>query len=285
MNTILVATDFSEDARSAARRAAQLAREPGAARLVLLHVPPALPFDVELELRANAAVERALEALAAELQAESGAAFEPRLAGGPVVPTIAGEAASCDLVVLGARGVHPLRDLAIGSSAERLVRTAPCPVLIVKAAPKGAYERVLVPMDFSPDSRAALALAARVAPRAGLTLVHAYDLPFEGKLGIAGASPEDIERYRRQARDQAGHRMDEAVAAAGLAPERLVRVLDRAYPPKLIQDTAQALRAELIAIGKHGGSMMEDLLLGSVTLHTLAAAECDVLVVPTRRQA
>lgn len=283
MNTILVPTDFSDDARNAALRAALLAREPGAARVVLLHVPPILPFDVELELRANAAAERALEALATELQAESGTAFEPRLAAGAVVPTIAGEAASCDLVVLGARGVNPLRDLAIGSSAERLLRKAPCPVLIVKAAPAGAYQRVLVPLDFSPDSGAALALAARIAPQAALTLVHAYDLPFEGKLGIAGASRDDIERYRSQVHERAGMQIDQAVTAAGLAPERTVRVVDRAYPPKLIQDSARALRAELIAIGKHGGSMLEDLLLGSVTLHTLAAAECDVLVVPSGR--
>ncbi len=283
MQSLLVATDFSADARNAALRGAQLARAHGAARGVLLHVPPAIPFDLELELRASAAMERALEAHAAEIERESGFAFEPRLGSGNVVGALAAAASGFDLAVLGARGVNPLRDLAIGSSAERLLRKAPCPVLIVKAAPTGAYQRVLVPLDFSPDSRAALALTARIAPQAGLTLVHAYDLPFEGKLGIAGASQDDIERYRSQAYERAGMQIDQAVTAAGLAPERTVRVVDRAYPPKLIQDSARALRAELIAIGKHGGSMLEDLLLGSVTLHTLAAAECDVLVVPSGR--
>lgn len=283
MKSILVATDFSADARNAALRAARLARELGFARGVLLHVPPELPLEVELELRAAAAMERALEALSAEVAAEGGFALEPRIASGTVVAAIAAAAPDFDLVVLGARGVNPLRDLAIGSSAERLVRKCPRPVLVVRNRPEAAYGRVMVPVDFSPDSQAALALAAKLAPAADFKLVHAYEVPFEGKLSIAGASQEDIERYRAHARQNASGKMDALLATAGLPPGRASRVIARAYPPRLIQDTASAARADLIAIGKHGGSMLEDLLLGSVTLHTLAAATCDVLVVPRPR--
>lgn len=280
MDSILVATDFSGDARNAAWRAGMLARERGLAKGVLLHVLPPVPLDLELELRATAALERSLEALAAEIAAASGFAFEPRIASGAVVHALAEAAAGFSLVVLGARGVNPLRDLAIGSSAERLLRKCRRPVLIVKARPQAPYRRVIVPVDFSPDSGAALALAAALAPEAGLTLAHAYEVPFEGKLGLAGASAGDIERYRNEARWQASARMDAMLASAGLAPGRASRVLARAYAPRLIQDTAAAAGADLIAIGKHGGSMAEELLLGSVTLHTLAAAACDVLVVP-----
>lgn len=283
MDSILVATDFSPDARNAALRAGMLARERGLAKGVLLHVLPPVPLELELELRATAALERALEGLAAEIAAESGFAFEPRIASGAVVDALADAAGEFSLVVLGARGVNPLRDLAIGSSAERLVRKCRRPVLIVKARPQAPYRRVIVPVDFSPDSGAALALASALAPEAGLTLVHAYEVPFEGKLGLAGASTEDIERYRADARAQADGRMSEMLAAAGLRPGRASRVLARAYTPQLIQDTAAAAGADLIAIGKHGSSMAEELLLGSVTLHTLAAAACDVLVVPGAR--
>lgn len=283
MDSILVATDFSDDARNAAVRAGMLARERGLAKGVLLHVLPPVPLEVELELRATAALERAMETLAAEIAAASGFALEPRIASGSVVNTLADAADGFSLVALGARGINPLRDLAIGSSAERLVRKCRRPVLIVKARPQAPYRRVIVPVDFSPDSGAALALASALAPEAGLTLVHAYEVPFEGKLGLAGASAEDIERYRNEARGQASAKMDALLAAAGLAPGRASRVLARAYTPQLIQDTAAAAGADLIAIGKHGSSMAEELLLGSVTLHTLAAADCDVLVVPGQR--
>ena len=50
-------------------------------------------------------------------------------------------------------------------------------------------------------------------------------------------------------------------------------------------EQAAALGADLVAIGKHGTSALEDLLLGSVTLHTLASARCDVLVVPAKARA
>jgi len=282
MNSILVATDFSDDARNAALRAAQLARARGVGRGVLLHVPPAVPFDVELELRATAAVERALEALSDEIASETGYTLEPRVASGSVIGAIAAEAPSHDLVVLGARGVNPLRDLAIGSSAERLVRKCPRPVLVVRTPPRGPYARVVVPVDFSPDSHAALALACRLSPAAEITLLHAYEVPFEGKLGIAGASDMDIERYRNQARDRAAAAMDALAEAAGLPAGTGSRVIARAYPPQFIQHNVERVGADLIAIGKHGGSMLEDLLLGSVTLHTLAVASCDVLVVPGR---
>jgi len=283
MDSILVATDFSDDASNAALRAGMLARERGLKKGVLLHVLPPVSLELELELRATAALERALEALAAEIASASGFTFEPRIASGSVVDALAEAATGFSLVVLGARGVNPLRDLAIGSSAERLVRKSRCPVLIVKARPHAPYRRVIVPVDFSPDSGAALALASTLAPEAGLTLVHAYEVPFEGKLGLAGASTEDIERYRNDARGQASAKMDALLAAAGLASGRASRVLSRAYTPQLIQDTAAAAGADLIAIGKHGSSMAEELLLGSVTLHTLAAADCDVLVVPGQR--
>ena len=94
LKTLLVATDFSEDA-------------------------------------SNGAMEDALAALTAELERESGFAFEPRLARGPVTDALCAAAAGRDLVVVGARGQHPVRDLALGTTAERMVRRSPAPVLVV----------------------------------------------------------------------------------------------------------------------------------------------------------
>lgn len=279
MRSVLAATDFSDDARNAALRAGLLAREHGARSGVLLHVQPRFMLGPGLDLRAHVAVERALENLAAELQAESGFAFEPRLASGPVVDEICGAAQGHDLIVAGARGLHPLRDFAIGTAAERLLRKSRVPVLIVKRKPAGPYRRALVPVDFSDHSRAALALAARLAPGAELSLAHAFEVPLEGKLQFAGVADEEIYRYRRQARDEAQAAMEALIAQAAVG-DRATRLIEHAYAPTLIPETERRIGADLIAMGKHGKDALEELLLGSVALRALAAAQCDVLVVP-----
>jgi len=281
LKTLLVATDFSEDARHAALRAALLAREHGA-KAALLHVAPELPLAAELALKASGAMEHALEALTTELERESGFAFEPRLARGPVTDALCAAAAGCDVVVVGARGQHPVRDLALGTTAERMVRRSPAPVLVVKRKPLGAYRRALVPVDFSDDSAAALAAAARLAQGASLDLLHAFEAPFESTLQLAGAPQAEIDRHRREARDAARAAMNAMIEKLGLAP-RASRILEHGYAPARIAEAEQRIGADLLAIGKHGKGAVEELLLGSVTLHALSAAACDVLVVPAPR--
>jgi len=282
--SILVATDFSAHARHAALRAGMLARALGMRKLVLLHAMPRFTLALGDQTRAMRAARGELKRMAEELRRDTGVGFTPRLVHGSVVGELVRASAASDLIVVGVRGASPLRDLAIGTTAERLVRKSRRPVLVVKSRPRDEYRRVLVPVDFSPDSRTALKQVAAIAPAAGLTLLHAYELPFEGQLKLGGASSADIERYRRQARDLAIARMGDMTRTLGLASRESGRICARAYPPKLIQDSAADLRADLIAIGKHGGSMLEDLLLGSVTQHVLSESDCDVLVVPSQRR-
>jgi nucleotide-binding universal stress UspA family protein len=278
---IVVATDFSGDARQAALRAALLAREHGA-KALLVHVAPELPLAAELALRASGAIERAISALALELERESGVRFAARLARGAVAEALCAAAAGASLLAVGARGQHPLRDFALGTTAERLVRMSPAPVLVVKRPPESPYRRVLAPVDFSADSARALALAARLAPEAAFHVLHAFEAPFESALALADASPAEIERNRREARDAAREAMERMLRLAGLGA-RATRLLEHGYAPGRIAEAEERIGADLLAIGKHGRGVLEELLIGSVTLHALAAARCDVLVVPSPR--
>ncbi len=279
VRSILAATDFSAQAHLAALRAAVLARELGIRRCVLLHVAPRRTFSPADRARVMRHLQQELARQARALKAQTGVAFAPRLAHGVVVETLAREAERFSLVVVGAQGAHPLRDFAIGTSAERLLRKISRPVLIVKREPVGAYRRVLVPVDFSDAARDALGLARQVAPGAELSVLHAFDVPFEGKLRVSGVAEEDVLRYRRQARERARSGMETLLGKAGEGVQRLVA---HGYPSKVIPRIQAEIGADLVAIGKQGRSALEDLLLGSVTLHTLAAADCDVLVVPAR---
>lgn len=190
---------------------------------------------------------------------------------------LAAAAVNADLVVVGAAGEHPLREFFLGATAERVVRACPAPVLVVRSEARAPYARVLAALDLSPQGPAVVEIARRVAPDASLTLVHAFEAPFESKLHYAGVSEEDIHRYAREARAAAmatlGALAENEGGRAGIRVEhgRPENVLIR-----LIGETA----ADLVICGKHGASEAVELLLGSVTKHLLREANLDVLVVP-----
>ena len=289
MNTIeslLVATEFSPDARAAVRRAARLSRLLGA-RLALLHVMSGpslsalrelfdLPADADARLIEDA--QRQLDGAAAEIARESGLAAATQVQVGQVVNEILSASEQADMLVLGAHGLNPLRDLILGTTAERLLKRCRRPALVVKRPPQEDYRRVLVPMDFSRHSLASLRMAMKIAPEAEITVLHAFDAPFEGKLWLAGVSDEQIHRYRLQAQQQALARIDGLLRESG-DPYRCSRSVEHGDAAPLILAREAELGADLIVIGKHGQPVLEELLIGSVTRHVLSDSKCDVLVV------
>lgn len=138
---ILCAVDFSEPSRDALRAAAEFAHAPGAT-LVLIHVwqPPLwttdygvqLPSDALLEARGRE--EAKLAAWQAEARQLGATDVTAKLVRGVPWDAIVGAArddAAIDLIVLGTHGHTGLRHALIGSVAERVVRHAPCTVMIV----------------------------------------------------------------------------------------------------------------------------------------------------------
>lgn len=284
---VLAAVDFSDDARRAAWRAALVAAEQGA-RLELVHVMNrASASALRGLLRPQAGGEgrvldslRAmLDGLAAEIPGGAGTMARTRVIQGEVVPSLLEAASAAGLVVVGARGWNPIRDMLLGSTAERLLGRCRRPVLVARRPAKTPYRRVVAAIDFSTHSRAALDLAMRLAPHAGIMLVHAYGVAFEGKLRLAGVDDERLRAFRAEARREALARMAALAASIEGDRSRLSQAVTHGHPPGVLLAKAAQLRADLIVIGKRGGTLAEDLVLGSVTRHVLADAACDVLVV------
>lgn len=286
---LLCATDFSEHAGIAARRAASLAARLGAG-LELLHVlsEPALrtllglfPEAPGTEARVLENAQRLLDEEASRLRAMPGnPAVKTTLRKGRPDEEILAACLDADLLVLGAHGQNPLRDMIIGSTAERLLRKVSCPALVSRGDPELPYRHALVPIDFSEHSKHAMQAATLIAPEAGLTALHALDLPFEGKLWFAGVPEEEINRFRAQARAQALRRMLALGAELGEAGQRFRTQVLQGSAAGSILETAERLGADLIVMGRRGKSVTENLFIGSVTRHILADATCDVLIIP-----
>ena len=142
---ILVPTDFSDDAARALETAIQLAKQ-HSGRIVLLHAYPIdlpitypgfgagglVPDEFYRELRAQAAAHVEQTAKQAAL---SGVSVTGKAVTSPASAAIVAEAEQlpADLIVMGTRGRTGMKHILLGSVAERVVRTAPCSVLTVKA--------------------------------------------------------------------------------------------------------------------------------------------------------
>lgn len=130
-----------------------------------------------------------------------------------------------------------------------------------------------------------LPLAARssrrrsIAPQAPLVLLHACEIPFEGKMRFAGIEEETIQQHRQRIKGEALARLDELALDAGLTPAQWQPLVAFANPPDYVLEQEEEQGVDLIVLGKHGSGMTEELLLGSVTKHVLGQARADVLVV------
>ena len=284
---ILAATDFSDDGRRAARRAALLAVE-RQAELSLLHVMsgPSLEVlralfpvreDAERELVDES--RRLLAELAGELGPENGVTPDIQVRIGRVIDEIVAAAEQTDLLVVGARGSGSLRDLILGSTAERLLRKRRAPSLVVRRPAQGPYRRVLVPVDLSAQSADALRVAMTIAPAADYCLFHAFEVPFEGQLWLAGVSAERLDAHREQARLAALHGLSELIGQVGGDFGRFRPRVKAGEAALLILNEEAENNADLIVIGKQNYSRVQEIFLGSTARHVLSSAKCDVLVV------
>jgi nucleotide-binding universal stress UspA family protein len=285
---VLAATDFSPHARHAADRAARIARANGAA-LSLLHVMPGpaltqlrtwLGDDTAAEARLREAVQAQVNELAQRLRAEEQVAVDALVEEGPTLEATlqAAERLDAQLIAVGARGAGFARRFVLGSTAERLIRRTTRPVLVVRQTPHERYRRVLVAVDFSPWSERALAIARWVAPDARLVLAHAFDVPYEHRLRLAGVDDATFVRYRERARAEATRRLQEFAARAGVPAGRWQASVVDGDPGFSLVDLEDEHDCDLVALGKHGSSMVADLLLGSVTQRVLAEGGADVLI-------
>jgi nucleotide-binding universal stress UspA family protein len=285
---IVVGTDMSAMAARAETRAAMLARELGCESLDLLHVIDRLALEslrhlaeplVDTEQHLMDSSRRQLAEVERRLSDTYGVrVMTLTLNVGRAHNEIAHYAKllKAGLVVLGAHSGGAVRDLFVGSTVDKVLRTLPCPLLIVRLEPRAPYQRILVGVDFSESSRRALETARNIAPHASVTVLHAVEVPLEKKLKF---DADRIEAYRAELRVRKSDEMLKLVSAASNDSVSWTRVVESGAPADVILKKAHALEADLIIIGKHGRAGWEDMLIGGVTKQIIQYAPCDVLVV------
>ena len=121
----------------------------------------------------------------------------------------------------------------------------------------------------------------RLAPQAAVIAVHAYEVPFEGKLRLAGVERGTIDAYRYRAAEKAIAEIrtvgERAAGKRARQPQSRLRLCASLDP----QAGAVAPRRRSHRPGQAQTPALQEFLLDRVTRHVLADSRSDVLVVPT----
>lgn len=280
---LLVGTDFSTRSDRALRRAVILAKSLQA-DLTLLHV-----IDDDRPRRiVNHEVKDArllLAELAGSLSVVEGISCKTNIVLDDPFAGIVNAAAkiSPDLLVLGSHRRQILRDVFVGTTAERTIRNVHCPVLMVNGPPVGHWRHVLLTTDLTEQAGSALRRFAgcELGEGAVQSLLHVFDAP-SLRPALSVSSDEAVqEDYLEDLRDEAQHELQKFVDRFGIGrPVRMVRHQDATVADEILK-AAGEVKADLIVLTAQGKGTVARIVLGSVTLQVLKDAHIDVLVMPT----
>jgi nucleotide-binding universal stress UspA family protein len=293
---VLVATDFSRLSKEAVAAAVPWLRRMGSDLHFVYVLPSEAPIagiagisiitpEQDLERNARARLRRFAASLS--IKTAKGNIHTPQ--GYPYLEICdLARKEKVDLIVTATHGWTGFKHILLGSNAERVVRHAPCPVLVMRShrtnqqKPKQRIREIVVGVDFSEPSRESMGYATALARRfdAHLVLLHSVDLRYYY------ASPEystqDFPLLLETTQHIARNRMAELVEQTNQAGRAVESVLELGHAGDRIVNCAAERGADLVVISTHGRTGLKRALLGSTAEYVVRHAGCPILVVPSR---
>lgn len=291
LGRILVATDGSPDAASALRAAVDLSNKIGS-ELHLVHVWRAVPRyshpSVAVASDSGLYEREAREILFGQLDevgAAEGVAAAAHLRRGRPADEIVGLADElrAGLVVLGSRGLGPVKRFVMGSVSEGVLGLARCPVLVARGGERAwPPARVVVGDDGSGGARSAARLGSGIGKVFGAQVALLRARPVVVPMAEAPRLSRTLPGAPELARIHHGLALSELAWSlereVGHRPR--IHLADGEASLAILEAADQGPKPALIAVGRRGLGGLDRLRLGSVSTRTLRAATCPVLVCP-----
>jgi nucleotide-binding universal stress UspA family protein len=281
MKKILVPIDFSQNAKNAFWVAAEVAHRSGAV-LELLHVNLASIYSAPLseyvavtsyavdDDKYDESATIQLEKLKMELLADSryaSLAVNIRVEDGYLhrsVRKVVNED-NVDLVVMGTKGSSGISEFLVGSNTEKVIRTAPCPVLAVpENIGKFSPKIVLLPSTLKNDQKGVFFYLAKWEKMFGFLVKVLY-------LNNPSSLPTD---------GSAESRKNRLAEAAGLEKTDVIMTTESFFEDTSILSTSDQCNADMIVMATHQRQGLSHLLFGSITEDTVNHSHIPVLAVP-----
>jgi nucleotide-binding universal stress UspA family protein len=203
-----------------------------------------------------------------------------------------------DLIVAVTRGNTGLKHLALGSTAERIVRYSPCPVLVVhplrlkeKVERNGkmtkgelGFRRILVPIDFSECSMKGLAYAKALAKQFGSKLVLLNSVALQYYFTSDEYARYDWPLLMEQAEKSSRSQMRDLMEKTDWEGVEVEASLQIGHAGQQICARAFEEKADVIVTSTHGRTGFKHILVGSTAEYVVRHASCPVLVVPSHER-
>lgn len=184
--------------------------------------------------------------------------------------------AQSNLIMLGARGLGPVKELILGSISHRVMMHAPCSTMIIKA-PLTQLRKILLPIEGREDAEAALQFLA----------LQPFRPPVEVEVFAVWPQPQlswpttvgQSDLLEIQAIEEARERMKsitDRLIQMNVLCQANVGIGDPAFA---ILEQAKASQSDLIMMGTHGRGGLSRFLIGSVSHSVLHQASCAILIV------
>lgn len=277
---VLCASDLGVGSDAALSRAREIARALGA-QLHLLHVVDSAR-SAHATGRRRAHAQLAIDALSRKI-AWSGSDVQGSVRASTRPHKAIADAAiewDADLIVLGPYRQR-LGDSFRGTTAERVIRWADRPVLVVNREATRPYEHVLLASDLSRMS----ASIVRVSKQLGLldgsqaTVVHAPQHSLGLMLYLARGSESAVSSKQRSHSRFASTLIQAQLERAGLKGTAVSVFSPQTSPFHAIEQVAQRERSDLVVVGSSRFPLLKRVFIGSVSNEVLRAMEHDVLLV------
>lgn len=272
---ILLATDFSRGSEVAQAYAVGLA-EKDASTLELATVIALPTMDAISECALDSVRFRSEEDLQRVADTISGVTVKTKvLEGFQRAAAVVDEGIHChaDLIVLGTSSKQGLKKLALGSTAEEVIRTASCPVLTVgpkvAAPPRGplSFQRIVYATDFSSQAAKGVNLALALGQTAGTKIYLCHV--------VADHEASKCEHCEGKFISSLKALIPES-ARCSSEPEFVV---EHGKASEAILTLARRVNADLIVLGARKSSFWLEFVQTGLTPALLAGATCPVLTV------
>jgi nucleotide-binding universal stress UspA family protein len=298
LGRILCPVDFSDPSLRALRHASAFAGWYDSA-LTALYVNPTLPIEDGGDVGTFAVGSTAvLEAARSTAVIQNLRRFVTRSVGDRTVDVeveegtgiadvIVARAISlpADLILMGTHGRTGIKRLLLGSVAERVLRTAPSPVMVVPPhdvvpTETVSFKHIVCAIDFSDSSLAALRWAMSLAQEtdAHLWLLHTIEVPPELRASTV-VTGDEVNELNASARADALNRLRSLIPpqAAGFCSIETATATGEAA--HAILRFAAEHKADLIVMGAQGHGAIDRLIFGSKTRDVIGGSTCPVLTV------
>ncbi|MBV1691356.1 universal stress protein [Novosphingobium sp. G106] len=281
MRKILVATDFSPRSDRALRRGVLLAHQVDA-EIVMIHaLDDDLPSSI-ISTQRNAA-ETLLSETASSIRQIDGIACSYALAFGDPFKALLDAASEMqpELIVMGPHRRNLLKDVFVGTTAERIIRECGIPIISAGGVPAGYYQRVTIATDLSESSWCAVSTAQKLGllDATDVSLLHVLETSETTRLQRSFRSTQAIEDHVLSARAEAMQCLQALAGDAGVVPDRMKVEALKFSIADTIKSIVATAGSDLLVIGTHGRSGFQRLFLGKVAEELLRGADVDILAV------